>query len=727
MFLKKVLIKYWATYVSITLFTILLMFPIYLQTYDNVKDRQISDLRTLLQSRFDALVAEYNDMTRIVADLKTDRNFVLISNWADQPERINLYHYIQFQKSLAKSVLPNALILDAFVQFQRSDYVVSKRLQAVARADFYKNEFRYLGMDFDQFEDMLWNRRVPLLPAAPVRFFQTLHARALTFLFYPGRTDAPCAVIGLVVNEKSLLDRLLTGELRKYGTLRLSGAGGETWTAFSAMDAGPFNTFLFEDDMTGIALEVSVHERAFMDSTRAVRNMILTYVGIAMLASVFLSLAYTVNVYRPVRSYYAQLLAEGLAPPNEKNFHQLLNVSLTGLLTRKRDLERALEDINARHRAHLITNIFHRLPVTAREMDAYVAGLPVLQADYAVIRFQLRPTQSDEGVGLSLSDVSQVYDALHGTLRQAFGKDHFLLPAQRSALIALDDGGLDALCGTLAGIVEHLRTEHACAPVFAVSSPCQGADALHGGYAEATQVLRFSSMFDQPVMRMDQLGALSSRYDIVLFQPEILLGQLMLTDTRSLEAHMDALLEQLAHLHFARPRRAAQLYYNIVDTCAAALHKHGLPALPDEEYDANQEISVTMDALRRTMLEVNRSIRSSRAETPARRDTVLDYVKANFRNPNLSLTEIAQAFFYSEGYIYQIVKKQTGLSYIDYLNALRMECATGLICDTDLSSAEIAEQSGYATLNTFYKAFKKKYGVSPKLFREQHRKTAASS
>ena len=81
MFLKKVLIKYWATYISITLFTIALMFPIYLQTYDNVKDRQINDLRTLLQSRFDALVVEYNDMTRIVSDLKIDRNFVLISSW----------------------------------------------------------------------------------------------------------------------------------------------------------------------------------------------------------------------------------------------------------------------------------------------------------------------------------------------------------------------------------------------------------------------------------------------------------------------------------------------------------------------------------------------------------------------------------------------------------------------------------------------------------------------
>ena len=92
---------------------------------------------------------------------------------------------------------------------------------------------------------------------------------------------------------------------------------------------------------------------------------------------------------------------------------------------------------------------------------------------------------------------------------------------------------------------------------------------------------------------------------------------------------------------------------------------------------------------------------------------MLEYIKTHYTDPDISLTTLAATFFYSEGYIYQLIKKCTGLSYTDYLSGLRMEKAVTLLTETSLSANKVAEMCGFTNVNTFYKAFKKKYGVAP--------------
>lgn len=101
------------------------------------------------------------------------------------------------------------------------------------------------------------------------------------------------------------------------------------------------------------------------------------------------------------------------------------------------------------------------------------------------------------------------------------------------------------------------------------------------------------------------------------------------------------------------------------------------------------------------------------------REDIIDYIQNNISDTDLKASKIGDKYCLSSKYIAQLVKEETGLSLGDYINKTRMEEAGRLLKQLDTSNlSEIAEKVGFSKSNTFYKNFKKYYGVSPSIFRE---------
>jgi len=98
---------------------------------------------------------------------------------------------------------------------------------------------------------------------------------------------------------------------------------------------------------------------------------------------------------------------------------------------------------------------------------------------------------------------------------------------------------------------------------------------------------------------------------------------------------------------------------------------------------------------------------------------IIAYIQLNFADINLGLYSVASEFDLTEKYLSQFFKDQTGENFATFVEKIRLERAIELMKQSELTIHEIATKVGYDKDNTFYRAFKRVYGVSPTTYRSQ--------
>lgn len=74
---------------------------------------------------------------------------------------------------------------------------------------------------------------------------------------------------------------------------------------------------------------------------------------------------------------------------------------------------------------------------------------------------------------------------------------------------------------------------------------------------------------------------------------------------------------------------------------------------------------------------------------------------------------------FSESYVKQVFRRETGEAFKDYVIRLRLEKARELLEKSSMSIREISEMCGYKNQRYFASSFKLHYGISPSEFREK--------
>ena len=98
------------------------------------------------------------------------------------------------------------------------------------------------------------------------------------------------------------------------------------------------------------------------------------------------------------------------------------------------------------------------------------------------------------------------------------------------------------------------------------------------------------------------------------------------------------------------------------------------------------------------------------------------YIKEHYSDPDLSLAEIADYIHVSAPYLSKKFKEETGDSFGEYLQRLRLSKALSMLNDPDTPIYEIAFKCGYSSQHYFSTAFKKELKVSPVDYRKNIQK-----
>ena len=92
------------------------------------------------------------------------------------------------------------------------------------------------------------------------------------------------------------------------------------------------------------------------------------------------------------------------------------------------------------------------------------------------------------------------------------------------------------------------------------------------------------------------------------------------------------------------------------------------------------------------------------------------FVREHFRE-ELSLHDVANAVSLSPNYLSERFKDVTGVCFVSWVAALRVEYACERLRQTNLRVTEIAFEAGFQSLSQFNRTFRRLRGESPREFR----------
>ena len=162
---------------------------------------------------------------------------------------------------------------------------------------------------------------------------------------------------------------------------------------------------------------------------------------------------------------------------------------------------------------------------------------------------------------------------------------------------------------------------------------------------------------------------------------------------------------------------AEQLFYMqsaLLNNIAAKLHC-GIRVEPikysDTIPDMEEKMLSCAGELCRSALKIKTDSKNDLAKQ------IVEYIDQHYDDPDLYMTSLADAFGISDKTIARAIKSYLHIGFSEYLEQLRLQKARLLLENPEMSVRTVAQESGFGSENTFYKAFRRIYKVSPSAYR----------
>lgn len=92
--------------------------------------------------------------------------------------------------------------------------------------------------------------------------------------------------------------------------------------------------------------------------------------------------------------------------------------------------------------------------------------------------------------------------------------------------------------------------------------------------------------------------------------------------------------------------------------------------------------------------------------------SIIEYIEANY-TMDISLTDIADKFNLTEGYVSKLLTKNANIQFKTYINSLKIKQAKLLLMEGKNNVSEVSTLVGYKNVNSFIRIFKKLEGITP--------------
>ena len=716
-----------SSYVLVLLIGTVAFAFVYAHTRAQIQTKTDDSIRLLLRRGQDLTEARLDEVTAGAYRITRTRDLTDFMRVARPLEPRHYYTLLRLRGEFEQFSVTSSFADSVYLVFRESGALLSSFYTSPDFEFVVRNFLRYEGRQFYEWSDWmdLWNDRVRLMPASQVHLHgRSVNALTLRIPLPFGAMEPRAVLIALIPvsaidqHFQNLIDVGAAVSIVDHdGLLLYSSAPPATddrrWTVTTS--GGPSGWGL--SYRVGLP-KTYVRQQMFLAQMTLNAILVLT-VLVGLAAAVFFALRNS----RPLARLFSLIgridmgSSRAVTPD-----HAFVNV-MERLAGREIDIKRAVE-----RRDQMLTSGFYERLLRGgfsgeEEVEEHVSNLG-LEFTNQQMRAVVVTCLSTGEVGPGSQAEALVDDYLRSRMPQGV---HLYRTREGEVLL-------------VPAVPESIRTVEAALTELGKATGIRIAAGVGAARASLTQL---SESFAEAVRTLKTTLRDRGRHEVIYFQQEGEPYDLAEDDRRrllsmTLAGDLDGLSELLGSVRdrnfltratstSAREALFADLRVVVRqarDTLATE------PASFRATFDRLAQYHSADDFFSR-LAEVFACLASASARCNGHRSSVSPqaiaaYLDRRCADSQLSLTSVAEDFQINPQYMSRMFHEQMGESFSGYLERVRMSAARRAIEAGQTPLKAVAVESGFSSWNSFYKAFRRYYGVSPSAYREAFMRNGAS-
>lgn len=265
---------------------------------------------------------------------------------------------------------------------------------------------------------------------------------------------------------------------------------------------------------------------------------------------------------------------------------------------------------------------------------------------------------------------------------------------------------------------------------FGVGTLCKSAETFSVSAAQAETALQYKVIDDSRVLYIRDV---EPRGDAAALFGEVQQQNIIAAVKLGSEAHVKEVVEQTVEQMRSSHLSIVQCQLFFLETLLS-LMRAVRPGGEDFSELFEEEVSTMLSTdhfrsledmsgwLTDHFLKIRQMLGQHRSDTAGKSVYLAkEYIAEHYQDSELSVERLCEVLHLSPAYFSTLFKKETGMSFINYLTQTRMEKAAELLRVTDEKTYAIAEKTGYPDANYFSYVFKRHFGLTPSKFRANER------
>ncbi|TDF99507.1 helix-turn-helix domain-containing protein [Paenibacillus piri] len=729
------------------------------------KEVENATLVTVSQT-LDTVQTRLKEFDNVAVQL-TQNSSVSPSLFAQDVDLLPEFDFYKISRELKNMRTANTFIDNIYLYYRNSDVVVS----ADSKYSFsmFYNVFSPAGMPEAKLKELLdHSSEKQVLPVEVMDGLNSKQDRIVYFKPLPVADTTHKAMLMITMDAQNI-NKMMSLILGNYsGSMYITDTIGRVVNSISndgnVLEAGELKALTgknkdgvyyrningkekiisyIKSESTGWACISVLDSGGVLSKVNATKVLVLILFVLSVLIGIALAYYFSYRHYNPIRkiadSIYKYRENEEQGQEGYKHELDLIDKVMTTIISKDKDLRSSMD----RYQSVVQADFFRRLlkgeyrdRQAALEISEFT-GLKLSSGPFAVMLFHIDAAESlvqesnEPLLGLYRFSIANVAKEMCES--QAVG--HTVdISIDRVALV-LDFGEKEAvqeetLLAMAQSTKDFFEKRFKITLTIGIGNVCQNLMEISKSSMEAQSALEYRMVKGgNTVILFQQIVTGSTeRHFYTLQHEQKILDCLKQGDFEGIREVLDQVIHRIEHSPTSISM-AQCIYFEIVNTAMKALAE-----LEPDDYNEIIRRANTLPAFLqcKTLQEVYKqtvsfyqsicehiSMSKVREQSDFKQE-VIEFVKANCCDRNLSLGYLADKFDVSQSYLSRFFKNQLETSFVDYLHALRLARAKPLLMHTGRSIAEIAEDCGYSDSHSLIRVFRKYEGITPGRFKEMY-------